>query len=262
MKHLQPILKLQNLLKEIEHPEPEPGSEKTYQDYVEERIQLCTEMLRLLMREPDDFDFDEFTRVLVALGKSFVFLLSHLSSREEQGTFVSHFYLYLELCAAVAKAMYAAKQDPANRALLAKSRLEWGRHMKEMNTMLNQAWSIKTMEREVCVVCKGPIPGQFVTSPSGPVHSECFKCATCKEMLGDNYFEVDGVPTCENCVTLAANLLTCSACDSTILGNYYSCGEKNFHPECFRCTLCYRPITGNFFEYKGDARCQDCGVRV
>ncbi|KAI4470110.1 paxillin-related [Holotrichia oblita] len=52
--------------------------------------------------------------------------------------------------------------------------------------------------------------------------------------------------------------LICALCEKVIEGQVLTALEKTYHPNCFVCTECKKPITGGLFQIKDDKPyCQD-----
>ncbi|CAG2121204.1 unnamed protein product, partial [Medioppia subpectinata] len=112
-----------------------------------------------------------------------------------------------------------------------------------------------------CGGCLFPITdGQIVNAMGKPWHPLCFKCTECAIPLTPPHFrEKNGKPYCER----DYNRLfapPCHGCSLPITdpSTMVKAMGKNWHPQCFHCYECHRPLTpSNFMEKNGKPYCED-----
>lgn len=100
--------------------------------------------------------------------------------------------------------------------------------------------------RPICHYCKSPIQGPFVDATDYCFCPEHFFCFTCHTPLNDRYFaEEDGKFYCqEDFVQHVAS--RCAKCGSPIVGVIIKALDKSWHPHCFVCCYCKRPLKDKF----------------
>eukprot|EP00927_Polykrikos_kofoidii_P053743 TRINITY_DN48302_c0_g1_i1.p1 TRINITY_DN48302_c0_g1~~TRINITY_DN48302_c0_g1_i1.p1 ORF type:complete len:513 (-),score=76.64 TRINITY_DN48302_c0_g1_i1:114-1529(-) len=123
----------------------------------------------------------------------------------------------------------------------------------------------------------------FVRDDTGQVMVRCINGSADKERAGDVYeFEVrdgamgarcllrEGVylqpqsdtfesPVHQTPRSQGTERKLCSTCNMDIIGQVLKTGNCYFHPGCFTCSSCQRPLTGKFHKQADGKRlCQDC----
>ncbi|KAG9465511.1 hypothetical protein GDO78_018171 [Eleutherodactylus coqui] len=77
-------------------------------------------------------------------------------------------------------------------------------------------------------------------------HVHCFTCSKCDQQLqGQQYYECEGRPLCEDCYQ--DTLECCAVCEKKITERLLKAMGKSYHPECFTCAVCSRPLQGEPF---------------
>ncbi|XP_060092929.1 zyxin isoform X2 [Heteronotia binoei] len=77
-------------------------------------------------------------------------------------------------------------------------------------------------------------------------HVECFTCFKCERQLqGQQFYNVDEKPFCEDCY--AATLEKCCVCKQTITDRMLRATGNSYHPQCFTCVVCHKPLEGASF---------------
>ena len=121
-----------------------------------------------------------------------------------------------------------------------------------------------TTTENICCVCFQQIPdGEEVEIQDRKFHFDCFSCDLCKRKFGhDSYLVHENYVLHESCFDLVVSP-RCFVCggilaDSTIIegcGNFY-------HPHCFKCIKCQKPIKCNQVFYKPDGLlvCSSCFI--
>ncbi|XP_054165589.1 zinc finger protein 808-like isoform X3 [Oppia nitens] len=111
-----------------------------------------------------------------------------------------------------------------------------------------------------CAGCQLPIKdGNFINAMGKPWHPQCFQCTQCAKPLSpNNFFEKNGKPYCENDFHKLFSP-KCSGCHTPINdGNQTNAMGKPWHPQCFQCDKCAKPLSpNNFYEMNGKPYCED-----
>ncbi|XP_053157926.1 zyxin isoform X3 [Hemicordylus capensis] len=77
-------------------------------------------------------------------------------------------------------------------------------------------------------------------------HVECFTCFKCERQLqGQQFYNVDEKPFCEDCY--AGTLEKCCVCKQTITDRMLRATGNSYHPHCFTCVVCHKPLEGASF---------------
>uniref|UniRef100_A0A6J0VI19 Zyxin n=1 Tax=Pogona vitticeps TaxID=103695 RepID=A0A6J0VI19_9SAUR len=77
-------------------------------------------------------------------------------------------------------------------------------------------------------------------------HVECFTCFKCeKQLQGQQFYNVDEKPFCEECY--AGTLEKCCVCKQTITDRMLRATGNSYHPQCFTCVVCHKPLEGASF---------------
>jgi len=116
-----------------------------------------------------------------------------------------------------------------------------------------------------CKICKQPIPGEGVLAFESQYHFECFRCASCNNVLeGGKFWEFAGEAFCEpHYHTKKGNV--CADCGGAIPGGSrcVTALGKKFHPDHFRCSGCSKGLNGlSFAEVEGKAYCEPCDLKL
>ncbi|CAG2180491.1 unnamed protein product, partial [Oppiella nova] len=110
-----------------------------------------------------------------------------------------------------------------------------------------------------CCVCTEPIKDKAINALGKMWHTYCFKCTACACPLEEkNFYEKNGMPYCEKDYM---NLFhpKCTGCGLPIAeGRQITAMGKPWHPECFVCTICVKPLQPETFkEHAGKPYCED-----
>ncbi|XP_049534372.1 paxillin isoform X6 [Anopheles darlingi] len=110
-----------------------------------------------------------------------------------------------------------------------------------------------------CAYCNGPILDKCVTALEKTWHTEHFFCAQCGQQFGeDGFHERDGKPYCRNDY-FDMFAPKCNGCNRAIMENYISALNSQWHPDCFVCRDCSKPVTGkSFYAMEGKPVCPGC----
>ena len=112
---------------------------------------------------------------------------------------------------------------------------------------------------DCCAGCGKPLVGAAISLGDGKnYHPECFVCCECGKGIRGQYMMVDGKFVCGSCFE-EKHRETCAACGKPVDGQYVGVGDKNYHPECFKCSKCNKQITGRFrYGRDGSLLCPSC----
>jgi hypothetical protein len=99
----------------------------------------------------------------------------------------------------------------------------------------------------VCSGCNLPIRGPFVTALGKCWCPDHFVCANPQcgiKLLDIGFVEEGGYLYCERdyAIHFAPH---CDKCGQAVVGECVNTMQKSFHPHCFLCTQCKKPITGS-----------------
>ncbi|XP_038602541.1 filamin-binding LIM protein 1 [Tachyglossus aculeatus] len=96
---------------------------------------------------------------------------------------------------------------------------------------------------DICAFCHKVItPHELgVEAMKRQYHAQCFTCRTCHcQLAGQRFYQRDGRPLCEPCYQ--DTLEKCAQCHQVILEHITRAVGLAFHPDCFTCMVCARPI--------------------
>ncbi|XP_018300454.1 uncharacterized protein [Mycetomoellerius zeteki] len=104
-----------------------------------------------------------------------------------------------------------------------------------------------------CNKCNNKIKGDCLNAIGKHFHPECFNCAYCGKLFGNNpFFLEEGLPYCEADWN---ELFTtkCFACGFPVeVGDrWVEALNNNYHSQCFNCTMCKKNLEGQSFYAKG-----------
>ncbi|XP_017366785.1 zyxin isoform X3 [Cebus imitator] len=101
---------------------------------------------------------------------------------------------------------------------------------------------------ELCGRCHQPLArAQPAVRALGQLfHIACFTCHQCAQQLqGQQFYSLEGAPYCEGCYT--DTLEKCNTCGQPITDRMLRATGKAYHPQCFTCVICARPLEGTSF---------------
>ncbi|CAD7950540.1 unnamed protein product [Amoebophrya sp. A120] len=117
-----------------------------------------------------------------------------------------------------------------------------------------------------CAKCKEPIHGGAVIEQGNlKWHKECFTCSECeRNLVGVRYFTEKQNLYCEGC-HLQLFGKTCFGCKEKIQGTVMTAAGQTWHPLCFKCSECEKPLKGKAYQTldesvagPGKALCGEC----
>ncbi|KAL9119361.1 MAG: hypothetical protein Q9187_004086 [Circinaria calcarea] len=118
-----------------------------------------------------------------------------------------------------------------------------------------------------CRGCNEPIKGKSVSSADGRLtghyHKECFVCKTCEEPFqSTDFYVLKNHPYCSRHYHQLNGSL-CKSCDRGIEGQYLETElQQKFHPQCFTCSDCRKPLEDDYFEMNGHVYCEQHAFRA
>ncbi|XP_061074688.1 filamin-binding LIM protein 1 [Conger conger] len=107
----------------------------------------------------------------------------------------------------------------------------------------SQEEEIEQGSRDVCGFCRKAVAltDSAIEALNRTYHASCFQCRQCQTALaGKMYYNKAGIPLCEDCYL--ASLEQCWACGEPIKDHVIRALGRAYHPPCFICTTCSRPI--------------------
>lgn len=115
---------------------------------------------------------------------------------------------------------------------------------------------------KTCHSCRRPIVGSCITAQDLSWHEEHFRCSRCNADLtqGEGFSMEANQLLCGDCYgeTYGA---TCGGCGQKIGGDqlWVEALDKQWHSQCFTCTICRNPLEGGTFLAKlGRPYCKSC----
>ncbi|ESN90665.1 hypothetical protein HELRODRAFT_71169, partial [Helobdella robusta] len=115
-----------------------------------------------------------------------------------------------------------------------------------------------------CFKCKASISKGGVAYKDNTYHKECFVCEGCSKVLsGLKFVTKDELPFCAECFNekFAKKCHECSKPISGTSGNtkYVTFEDRQWHSDCFKCSMCRTSLVGQGFVLDGDAiLCGSC----
>lgn len=123
----------------------------------------------------------------------------------------------------------------------------------EENGQLYCEYCFEQFIAPACDKCHGKIKGDCLNAIGKHFHPECFNCAYCGKLFGNNpFFLEEGLPYCEADWN---ELFTtkCIACGFPVEAGdrWVEALNNNYHSQCFNCTMCKKNLEGQSFYAKG-----------
>eukprot|EP00047_Mylnosiga_fluctuans_P016895 m.57207 g.57207 ORF g.57207 m.57207 type:complete len:456 (+) comp6822_c0_seq1:1702-3069(+) len=115
----------------------------------------------------------------------------------------------------------------------------------------------RPIDGPLCGGCQKPfLFGEKLTCNGVAYHPPCFVCAHCKQPLGTaKIYPKDGKMYCEkDYIDLFCD--KCATCHKSMPGERINALGQLFHPACFVCQKCRKPLTA-FVELNGKAYCKE-----
>ncbi|XP_078281405.1 filamin-binding LIM protein 1 isoform X2 [Rhinoraja longicauda] len=111
------------------------------------------------------------------------------------------------------------------------------------NTVDNKLDGSPRSSADICAFCNQLIPPTTTALKAldKMFHENCLKCRKCNcKLVGKNYYNLGGNPHCDSCYQ--DTLEKCGKCNKAVTSPIIRATDKAFHPECFTCIVCHRPI--------------------
>ena len=126
-----------------------------------------------------------------------------------------------------------------------------GEHLgSELFYHSEELWCRTCLENDVakkCARCSKPITQKCIKALDQSWHPKCFTCKECGVAL-EKFAQKDGQPYCRKDYLRLFGTV-CAGCGEGIEGKVVSTGVEGaskFHPECFKCSMCSKKISGPF----------------
>lgn len=88
-------------------------------------------------------------------------------------------------------------------------------------------------------------------------HPECFRCSRCRGPVTEYIVGEDGEIVCVDC-DKKMNYVTCNGCHKDVLRTAaVNVFDGYYHPNCFKCAHCGKPIRNDFLEFNGKPYCTE-----
>lgn len=103
---------------------------------------------------------------------------------------------------------------------------------------------------------------EIVNTNGEVLHQSCYLCAQCFKPFDKTeiYYEFAGRKYCEHDYQVLF-APCCGKCRQFIIGRVIKALNNSWHPNCFNCQLCQRPLADQgFIKNNGRALCHDCNV--
>lgn len=105
-----------------------------------------------------------------------------------------------------------------------------------------------------CKTCARPIVGQGLEALGNKYHADCFTCQGCNKVLTGSFVDRAGRPYHRECVPGGPpkKLGPCAGCAGALEGGRsLSALGRSWHPHCFKCAGCHKPLEGSFIAPDG-----------
>jgi len=143
--------------------------------------------------------------------------------------------------------------------------------LQELNLIeskMKQNGEKDNIDRDTCYNCKERMEGDGIIALERAYHKDCFKCLSCEKIIQARFNVKDKEPYCDVCFEEKAE--RCSICEGLITGDSLKSGEKYYHTECMKCSVCGKELSGTYFttgkalvceeDYKSTLeKCSVCG---
>ncbi|EDR22026.1 zyxin, putative [Entamoeba dispar SAW760] len=113
------------------------------------------------------------------------------------------------------------------------------------------------MECLICGKSTEQTPSVVIENKTTFVHKGCFRCSVCGCRL-DGYLIKNHDLCCVDCYQNRTVNETCQKCGKIITGKIARVDGKSWHPHCFICSICNKPIEGDFIEKDQQHICLKC----
>ncbi|KAK5664854.1 hypothetical protein QVD99_008394 [Batrachochytrium dendrobatidis] len=174
---------------------------------------------------------------------------------------------FLESCAAckkpitdgsVARAFGQSFHERHFICSVCRCQIQPGRHFEHRQKLYCQK-DFSRLPSVDCASCRGPIQGDSIHAIGAVYHRQCFSCTHCRVPFPDKrFFVYENKPYCQTHYHEKNNSL-CGTCSRPIEGICVDVAElrRKFHPPCWCCAYCNRPLTGVYYAYGSRAYCEE-----
>eukprot|EP00727_Mastigamoeba_balamuthi_P012077 m51a1_g7492 hypothetical protein (500) ;mRNA; r:251831-254379 len=112
--------------------------------------------------------------------------------------------------------------------------------------------------KTVCAGCNKPIVGRSINAMLRLWHPECLTCTICKEILtSTTFYEAEGKPYC-NYHYIKLFGAVCARCNQKCEGDSIEALGKRWHPACWICNGCNKPLAGRVYDFESKPLCKSC----
>ncbi|KAL7721537.1 LIM zinc finger domain containing protein [Entamoeba marina] len=111
-----------------------------------------------------------------------------------------------------------------------------------------------------CFVCGKPTPHTptyVIENKTKEVHKACFRCRICGNRL-TGYLLKNNELCCIDCYQPHSTMEKCSKCGQFINGKTIKTENDTFHPRCFVCDECKKPLHDTYEVKDGQWYCLNC----
>ena len=98
-----------------------------------------------------------------------------------------------------------------------------------------------------CGGCRGQITGPHLKALGKHWHPECLVCGSCGEPIHSQAFAYQGKTPYHSECHARRFAPVCAGCQKTIGGKALRALDRSWHPKCFCCAACGKPITQSSF---------------
>ncbi|KAH7726693.1 Protein Y1A5A.1 [Aphelenchoides avenae] len=96
-------------------------------------------------------------------------------------------------------------------------------------------------DRRKCAVCNQSLGDEAVMALNRLWHPEHFRCSSCENPIRQTYQAAENKPYCVQCFAKNFNP-KCAGCHETLVDTCLLALDKHWHPQCFRCNGCSKPL--------------------
>lgn len=113
-----------------------------------------------------------------------------------------------------------------------------------------------------CPACKKVCDRGYFTIGEDHYHPECFKCSMCATGLNGKPYVLhdDGKFYCEEDYAIAIRP-KCAHCEETLLGDYITAMDRDWHEDHFLCSDCGASLESAFFVFQAHPYCAPCHAK-
>jgi len=109
-----------------------------------------------------------------------------------------------------------------------------------------------------CSSCGEPIVETPLMAFGMPWHPEHLGCVVCSQPFINGRKVIEGEDGNAYCEAdfIEKFAVRCDVCRKPVIGECIQALGKSYHPKCFQCVGCKKPIQGAFFEHEGKIHCE------